>query len=373
MEIESRIEKSEESLSHLIDVAALFEENRYLEAVRQKRLNEYQILQLTEDVKLWHSRMRKESIRLAAFSERFPEDFATDDNMCFQNAFDLLNRVRSTISGSRKVFRRFCRRVMKTPSNPEASHSVYDRSLLGAHVVSRDIFGMKSYDENVHVLYDEMAAFFTTLVLTLSLCHRMIQDEALIRSDAKRCLAIYKKCREEILASARLFAKTFNVRVETISESELIQRRRKAKSMDEYAQHGYHRINKEEFLTIVAYEVISEGNRNGLTDAEALLFGTHVDKALRVRQVISRFNELTDSQKKIDGKLLVEFIKWCGVKPDHEHKLYDHFRDEYKGGLHVVGWTQVFGKRKELMEFFSDEQLAESFENLLKKLDEQVA
>ena len=374
MVIEQNIEKSEEGLELIIGAALMFEENHYLEAVSRKKMDDYDILQLTEDVRLWHSRMRKESLKLAAFSEHFLEEFATDNNLRFHEAMDLFSKVRSTISGSRKMFKKFCMRMMKNPTNPQSSNSLLDRSLLSANIVSRDIFGIQSYNDKVCTLYEEMKMFFTTLVMTLALCHRMIRDEKRIMQDAPRCLEIYRKCRESILSSARLFAKTFNVDVRKISENELIERRKNAKSLQDWAQKYYHRMNKAEQLTVVAYEVASEGSQHGMTATEEILWPGNVQKVEHVREVISHFNELVAAGKKnIDGYLLLTFIKWCGVNIQHEHKLYDYFCENYQGGKHVVGWTQVFNKRKELKDSVTDQQLADTFEKDVIKLCKAAA
>ncbi len=374
MVLDCHIEKSEEGLELIIQEAQKFEENHYLDAVRQKRLSGRDILMLTEDVRLWYSRMRKESLKLAAFSEHFLDEFATDNNLRFHEAYDLFAKLRSTISGSRKMFRRFCRRVMKTPTNPRASSSVYGRSLLSANVVALDVFGMDSYDGKVRTLYEEMSAFFTTLVVTLTLCHRMIRDEAVIKGDSQRCYDIYKRCREEILTSARLFAKTFNITVKNVNKDELIERRKNAKDIKEYAKKNYHCQNKSEFLTVTAYEVVSEGSSQGLSEVESMLWPYNMSKAMRVREVISRFDDLVpEDVKNISGILLYQFIKWCGVSPKHEHKLYDYFCQSYKGVHHPVGWTQVLNVRKQYIDSFTDEQLSQSFEKELEKIKKQVA
>ncbi len=374
MVLDYHIEKSEEGLELIIEEAQKFEENHYLDAVRQKRLDERDILMLTEDVRLWYSRMRKESLKLAAFSEHFLDEFATDNNRRFHDAYDLFGRLRSTISGSRKMFRKFCRRVMKSPTNPQASRSVYERSLLSANVVALDVFGMESYGDKVRTLYEEMSAFFTTLVMTLALCHRMIRDEAVIKGDSQRCYEIYMRCREEILSSARMFAKTFNVTVKSVNQDELIERRKNAKSNKEYAKDYYHEQSKSEFLTVTAYEVVSEGSSHGLSEDESKLWPGNAPKAMRVREVISRFDDLVPADvKNVSGIMLYQFIKWCGVSPDHERKLYDYFCQSYKGVHHPVGWTQVLNVRKQFKDSCSDKQMAQSFEKELEKIGKQVA
>lgn len=374
MNIDDHIEKSEEGLEQLIEAAMMFEENHYLEAVSQKKLKEYDILSLTEDVKLWHSRMRKESLKLAAFSEHFLDEFATDNNKRFHDAYDLFRKIRSTISSSRKLFRKFCNRFMRNPSNPNADCSLLSRSTLSAHAVSRDVFGMASYGEEVLTLYNCLKDFFTTLVVTLSLCHRMIRDEAAIKQDGKRCLAIYKKCREDILSSARMFAKTFNINLQQVSGQDYLERRKKAKSIQEYAQKDYHRRNKAEFLSVVAYEVIAEGTSQGMTDKESILWPNQLEKVKQVRYAITRLDDMVAPNKKnIDGKLLLEFIKWCGVSPHHERKLHQYLLDNYQGKKHIVGWTQVLNTRKDLEGSFSEQDLAEAFGKQLAELKKDAA
>ena len=373
MKIEIEIEKSEEGLDQIIQAAVLFEENRYLEAVRTKNMTEHEMMHLTEDVKLWHSRMRKESLKLAAFSDKFLDEFATDNNRRFQDAYEMFSKVRSTIAGSRKMFKKFCMRMMKNPSNPNASRSVYDRSILSAHVVSRDLFGIQSYNDKVQTLYEEMKDFFTTLVLTLALCHRMIRDEKIIRQDAARCLDIYRKCRADILSSARLFAKTFDVKEKTASESELIERRKNAKSLQEWAQKNYHRMNKSEQMTLVAYEVISEGTRQGMSKDESLLWPDNPDMVKNVKNALALLDAMLPADKRnIDGYTLLKFIKWCKVSEKNERKLYEYIKANYSGTKHIVGWTQVFNVRKYYNDI-PDEKLAEAFEKDLKNLQEEAA
>lgn len=371
MKIDDNIEKSEDGLEQLIDAALMFEENHYLEAIRQKKLDEYDILQLTENVRLWHSRMKKESLKLAALSEHWIEEYATNCNTRFKEAYDLFVKVRSCISSSRRIFRKFCRKVMKNPTNEDVSRNVLNRSMLSAKVVSRDIFGLKSYQENVVTLYEEMSAFFYTLIITLALCHRMLQDEAMVKRDPERIWEIYQKCKQEVLSSARMFVRTFNINVKQISGNELIERRKKAKSLQDYVHKNYHCLNKNEYLTVIAYDVAEESSNNGLTKMEIMLWGDNVEKVMAVRKAIVDIERISKGSKKISGYLMLQFIKWCKVKREHEHLLYKYFRETYKGSIPPVGWTQVFNTRKGLD--ISDEELADSFEKELKALVSEAA
>ena len=77
--------------------------------------------------------------------------------------------------------------------------------------------------------------------------------------------------------------------------------------------------------------------------------------------------------KNIDGKFLLEFIKWCGVSCHHERKLHNYLLDNYKGSKHIVGWTQVLNTRKDYGNLFSDEQLAQAFAQRLDLLAKSAA
>ena len=371
MKIDDNIEKSEDGLEQLIDAALMFDENHYLDAIRQKKLDEYDILQLTESVRLWHSKMKKEQLKLALLSEHWIEDYATNCNKRFQEAYDLFVKVRSCISSSRKIFKKFCRKVMKNPTNENVSRNVLNRSTLSAHVVSRDIFGLKSYNDIVVILFEEMSDFFTTLVITLALCHRMLQDEAMTKKDSDRVWEIYQKCKQEVLSSARMFARTFNIDVKQISESELIERRKKAKNLREYVQKNYHCLNKAEYMTLVAYEVIQESNNNGLTEKETILWGKNKEKVIEVHKAIDQIERIASGKKKINGYLMLQFIKWCGVKKEHEHQLYNYFLETSKGKIPPVGWTQIFNTKKGLK--ITDEELAQAFANELESLVSEAA
>ena len=48
----------------------------------------------------------------------------------------------------------------------------------------------------------------------------------------------------------------------------------------------------------------------------------------------------------------MDFIVWCNVRKtpetrdDEERILYDYLTENYKGDVHIIGWTSVFEIRK---------------------------
>lgn len=163
-------------------------------------------------------------------------------------------------------------------------------------------------------------------------------------------------------------AKTMEVML--VPDCELDRRRRAAKSLAGYAQEHYHRVDTSEFRTAIVVEAVRQGRNRGLTDDEARLWPDDHEKALRVRGIISRFDELPGAkgQKgRLDSGLLVEFIKWCGVKKDMEKNLYEtYFCATYSGQLKLPAWNTVYKARKEREESgITDEEERRAFEKIL--------
>ena len=92
-----------------------------------------------------------------------------------------------------------------------------------------------------------------------------------------------------------------------------------------------------------------------------------------MRHAIERLDclEGAEGQKgKLNGNLMVEFVKWCGVQKGMEKNMYEtYFLKTYKGRLKALSWSTICKVRKEREEMkisYSEERI--SFENRLKKM-----
>ena len=93
------------------------------------------------------------------------------------------------------------------------------------------------------------------------------------------------------------------------------------------------------------------------------------------RKVVENFDLVTDAEGQkgsLSSRVLVEFLKWCGVSESLETQLYKHYfipKYSAKGHLTPLGWNTISGKRKELKELgATDEKLAHDFEERLSKI-----
>ena len=361
------VEKSEDGLCEIIRAVEQFEEDRFLAGLQVRRYTMYDVQQMTLTVREYQARMNREVLALGSFSETFIQEYATDHNKCFETAERLFNRLRTTIGASRKVFRKTCPIVRRqVPSSTDVS--VFRRSVLSFAACQRDVFGVGSYEDSVRLLYEDLKTFFTTVIQALMLCRNMIHAELAVRQDEAQCLAIYRGCREKVLAGVKDLATT--VGLVMVADSELDRRRLSAKSLAGYAQENYHRWGTSEFRASILVEAVRQGRNNGLTDDEARLWPDDHEKALQVRSIIERFDELEGvegSKGKLNGSLLVEFIKWCGVRKDMEKNLYEtYFCTTYKGRLKLLTWNTVYKVRRDREAGgITDEEERMAFEKVL--------
>ena len=217
------MDKDERGLIKIIEAAQKFEEDRFLEGIRQRCYTAEDIQVTIDQIREYQAKLDTEARALVYFSQTFLQQYATNNNSCFETAHLLFNRIRSTLKASRAVFRKTCpiRRRLQPAVNEKPS--IYLRSVLANGDCNRDLFGILSYEDSVQTLYSEMQAFFTTIITTLGLCRYMMKMEQAIREDGDRCEQIYKDCEKKALNGIREVTKLLTS-VKVLPESELSAR-----------------------------------------------------------------------------------------------------------------------------------------------------
>lgn len=363
------VDKDERGLIKIIEAAQKFEEDRFLEGIRQRCYTAEDIQVAIDRIREYQAKLNTEARALVYFSQTFLQQYATNNNSCFETAHLLFNRIRSTLKASRAVFRKTCpiRRRLQPTMNEKPS--IYLRSVLANGDCNRDLFGILSYEDSVQTLYSEMQAFFTTIITTLGLCRYMMKMEEAIREDGERCEQIYKDCEKKALNGIREVTKLLTS-VKVLPESELSLRKANARSIKDFYRENYHKWDSEDFKMSVAIDVLRKGRSEGLTDDETKLWPDNPQQALRVRNVIGRIDTMRDiegSNGKLKSAFLVELIKWARLESqDKEKAFYDYFCKQYKqqGGRYgTPGWNAVSTERKSRRDMgISDEEQIRSFE-----------
>ncbi len=367
------VEQDDKTLLEIISALEQFEQSRFIAGIQARKYSPYQIEQTLDMVRVYQLRMNMEGRSLTKFAETFIQQFATDNNKCFESAARYFNRIRSTLCALKKVFQKTCQRSMAQLPDGKVP-SVFERSLLakGAYVV--DMYGLDSYSNTVQQLYVELNTLLTSATNILGLCHQMIENEAMIRDDVEQLKMIYHESCQSLMSSVREYADFMGVS-EQLPETELNKRKAKAGSMKEFLQKEYHNVAKQEFKKFVWLEAVRQGRSGGLTEEETYLWVDDHRKVRLVHWVIDHFDELNveGQQGKIDSTLIVYFLKWCGVEPKKERRLYMYFCDNYKGRLQPLVWSAVSKERKEQRENgITARGAALAFQRMLDALPETI-
>ena len=106
------VEKSDKTLLEIIGALEQFEKDRFIAGIQARHYTKFQIEQTLDMVRSYQSRMNMEARSLMCFSENFIQQFATDNNKCFNEAQRYFNRIRSTLCALKKVFQKTTVRSM---------------------------------------------------------------------------------------------------------------------------------------------------------------------------------------------------------------------------------------------------------------------
>ena len=368
------VEKDDKTLLDIIAALEQFEQDRFIAGIQARHFTKYDIEQALDMVATYQSRMNIEARSLVRFSETFIQQFATDNNKCFETAERYFNRIRSTLFAIKKVFQKTTPRSMVQLPEGTQQPTVFERSSLSYGACVIDMWGLSSYDECVQVFYRRLETLLTTAATTLALCHQMIESEEKIRQDVHQLKSIYHESCEQLMSSVREFA-DFLGAMQQMPETELSERRKKARSMDEFLKNEYHNVPKKEFKKYVFLEVMRKGRNEGLTEEETYLFHDDRDKVRMVRKAIEHFDEMNveGQQGKLDSTSIVYFLKWCAVEKDKEKRLYQYFCDNYKGRYKLLVWSAVSKERKDQHDCgITDKGAADSFRQMMENLPKEV-
>lgn len=368
------VEKDDKTLVEIITALEQFEQDRFIAGIQARHYTKYDIEQALDMVTSYQSRMNVEARSLVRFSETFIQQFATDNNKCFETAQRYFNRIRSTLCAIKKVFQKTTPRSMVQLPEGKQQPTVFDRSPLSYGACVIDMWGLASYDECVQTLYQRLETLLTTATTILGMCHQMIENEESIRQDTQQLKSIYRESCEQLMDSVREFA-GFLGTVQQLPETELNRRKQKARSMDEFLKKEYHNVAKQEFKQYVFLEAMRQGKNEGLTEEETYLFHDDHERVRQVRRAIEHFDEMDveGQQGKLDSTRMVYFLKWCGVGQAKEKRLYKYFCDTYKGRYSLLVWSAVSKERKDQHDSgITDRGAAACFQQMVDKLPQEA-
>lgn len=366
------VQRDETGFNQIYEAAREFEEENVMEAILTCKFNKKKVEQTLNLVRMYQCRLNNESMELVAFSEIFIEQYSTDHNECFRIAEKLVRRIGTTITGSMKIFRKFCP-VVKRQLDKGVIVPTLDYSRLTFRQFQGQFFGVEAYIDLVQTLVHEVATFFYHLVTVLKLCKDMIRQEEEVMGNYERLKKIFEKSCDEVLHSVRDVFKTFGP-VKLVSEEELEERRKNARPMKEWLARDYHAhdkawLKREAYI----YRLVS-GAQYGLDEKARIIWAKDLAWGRKVCDVIPMLDTLhipfkrSDKAKKqnmkgtFESREMLYLVKWSCMndKGDivvdelNEKQVYLYLKDHYKGEYLFPSWQAVCHERK----FCTDEKIS---------------
>ena len=363
------VQRDQTGFNQIYDAAREFEELNALEAIIACKFDKKKVEQTLNLVRMYQLRLNNESMELVAFSENFIEEYATDHNECFRLTEKLVRRIGTTITGSMKIFRKFCPVVRRKLDGAGNIVPTLDYSRLTFRQFQGQLFGIEVYIDLVQTLLHELAAFFYQLVLVLKVCKDMIRQEEEVLGDYDRLKKIFEKSCDEVLHCVNDVFDTFG-EVKLISEEELAERRKNARPMKEWLPKDYHAHDKN-WLKREAYIYrLASGRQYGLDEKASVLWAHNPEWGRKVCDLIPQLDTLyipfkhskkADDAGKIgtyDAREMAYFVKWSAVShmsidgktvidEKNERQFYENYlKVHYKGDYLLPSWQAVCRERR---------------------------
>ena len=377
------VKRDETCFNSILEAAREFEEENVLEAIIACKFDQRKLEQTLNLVRYYQLRLNNESLDLIPFSEHFIEEYATDNNECFKIAKKLVKRIGTTITGSMKIFRKFCPVVRRKLEGGNIVPAL-DYSRLTFRQFHGQFFGVEVYTELVKTVLHEMATFFYHLMSILKICNDMIRQEELTRSDYNKLSRIFDKSCENVLGCMRDIYDTFG-NVKIVSEEEMKEIRKNARPKKEWLAKDYHKHDKKWLTRQAVICKCCTGAQYGLDETASMQWVNNPGWGKKVCEIIPKLDSLhipfkhdkkaeaQGKKGKFDSREMVYLIKWSQVShmsdegnevidEVKEKKFYLYLQKEYQGEYAFPSWQSVCRERTYLYNVnISNEEMAKNF------------
>ncbi len=325
------IEKSKEGILQILDVLKNYEKDgevRLVYGIQRRGFDEYDIQQLICIVRERLNMTRRELLRSSKIALTYNKLWATDDNNCFRDADKLFRMIRSTLKGTKIIYKRFTPICRKKVPGKDFRPSVFVKSALAYAECGRDLYGLDSYPDCVSTLYAEMGAYFANIIAVLVICHQELTKEAMIGKDADLCLKLLNEQCKSIVSDMKDVIGMMSK--EDASQNELLKKSKKNGSLKDFAQQGWHKYNIKSVTRYATSRAVENGAEYGLEDLESLYFINDYEKGKKAKEIMTHFDTFADKGRggKMDTTAIAEFVCWTGLSLA---KGYQYFSSTYKG------------------------------------------
>lgn len=338
------IEKSKEGILLILQVIKNYEKDgevRFIEGIQRRGFTEAKIQQLICIVRERLNMTRRELLRLSEVAITYNKLWATDDNNCFRDADVLFRKIRSTLKGTKILYKKFTPICRKSVPNRDFRPSVFVKSTLAYAECGRDMYGLDSYPDSVVTLYAEMGAYFANVAAVLLICHQELTKEAMISKDADLCLQLLnEQCKTIVTEMKDVIGM---ISKDAASQDELVKKSKKNGSLKAFAQEGFHKYNIASVTRYATSRAVENGAAFGLDDIESLYFVNNPEKGRKAKEIMTNFDLYAEKGRGslMDTTPIAEFVCWTGLGIA---KGYQYFSSTYQGNYDLPQKKSVWAR-----------------------------
>ncbi len=349
-------------LDQIFAAASKFNTERFLYALQYKNWNEKTLELMGNEVATYRMKLEVEYGRLVEFSKVFNKEFVTMNNKCFSSALTMLNKLRSGISETKRIFTKFCPRahkenIMQAIANKPVS--AYEYSYISSDTYQLNLFEFEGYPACVSGLYNEMQKFFLVLIRCIQLCKQVLNEEKNIKHDNKYCKYLFEEFKNKVMCEIADIIMMIPHDSEFLTEEKnsAIASRNHYENDEAWAPVGFHNYTKKEVKHLIIKQVIDEEEGSDMSGIEKLLFDNDEAKAHKYRHIIRHFDELipdTYHRKNLPAKYIQMFFQFVGIPFKLESEAVAYFNETYLSAaghkFTTVSYQAVNGYKKEVLE-----------------------
>lgn len=317
MKYNDKIKKTEAQMLDVIESVSDLGEDRFIASILIRNCSPLDIDIRLAEVRRCLALVHRESLSLAKLELTYNKDFSVKDNKRFSTAEMLFNKLRSSMACIRKTIRKSCPRSNRKLFNPDFSPSIFERSVLTKGCCARDLYGINSFNDNVQALYYEQQTLFANVILSLSICYRVLKEEKEIKGDPEKCVErLLNQCQRIMESMQDILDESGDI------PEPYIQQMIDKMGMREFAKNNFHEISIKELKKYAQYllQQASKGQqmqqclsvfRNKQRGNDALLLLKYFDMIM------------PSNRKKMDALKVRLFCNWCdGGKVDNPKQFY---------------------------------------------------
>jgi len=349
----TNIEPSEDSLRMLDEKFTQVAEDRFFYSLQQTKWT-------IEDVRNFNNRLlisfdytNKEFERIKELRKTYNKEYPTNHKKYFSTVIELMSKMRSTLSGYKKIADGF-RPKKKRGTKIKEGASAFDRTPLCNGEYSQDVFGWDTYpDQAVKDLHKNLNDYLELAGKCLQLCLEIIDEEKAIRSDPEWAYALYQDSFRRSVNNSKCFIDLMKQQGREFNH-DIVKAVEEAENVKQLIAELFHTFNYSDFNYFCACKTIHDGRKAGLTDDESKLFGKdNKEKVMRIRALLDHIQELANLRTDVigwhgmlSGQFVMHLLYWCGWDGTKNVGMLNYITNRCKDKIDVVQMGAVMRAKR---------------------------